>query len=129
MRFIETTHEAVGEELYSDYPTKWWFDTERPLPLSEQTDTQKFRAVETEPDKDPNNFVKHEKLYNLFNDQAEYYHVCQDCYLTFRSIQWCGYTKMNNWKQKSGKDLEYHTLKKGWCEFCDPIFGNGGWQI
>jgi hypothetical protein len=27
----------------------------------------------------------------------------------------------------AGTILKKHEETKGWCEFCDPIFGNGGW--
>lgn len=124
MRFIETTAEAIGEEDYMPAKTKWWLDTEREI-----NEPQKFIAVQTYADKDPNNFVKCINMRNLFTDQAEYYHVCKLCYAVHSRQQWSGSTRMRNWRESSDADLKKHEETKGWCEFCDPIFGNGGWSL
>lgn len=126
MRFVETTPEAIGEEKpYT--PTKWWLDTARPLKPEKDPHNQKFVAVQTEADKDPNNFVKHEKMFLLFNDQAEYYAVCEFCYRAHYNQQWSGSTRNSSWRENSERYLARHVQLKGWCQFCDPIFGNGGW--
>lgn len=65
----------------------------------------------------------------LFTDQAEYYVVCQSCRSTYGHLQWSGNTKSPNWQQESFDQLSLHEAKKGWCEFCDPVFGNGGWSL
>jgi hypothetical protein len=110
----------------SDYPNDgnscWWWDRSRPL-----KGAQLFMAVETSCGKDPNNFIRIEGLEILFTDQAEYYFVCPNCYDLFCSMQWSGSTQMPSWRERSKKDLKAHQILKGWCEFCDPIFGNGGW--
>ena len=121
-RFIKTTARAIGEEESNGY--EWWLDTHRPI-----NEPQKYTAVQAEGGKDPNNFIKHDKLHLLFTDQAEYYVVCGDCHSAYRGMQWSGGTSSYGWKEKSEKYLEKHTTKKGWCEFCDPIFGNGGWSL
>ena len=123
-RFIKTTAEAVGEDADTITKTDWWLDTHRHI-----NEPQKYISVQTEQGKDPNNFVKHDKLHLLFTDQAEYYAVCDDCRSAYMGLQWSGSTSSCGWKEKSEKYLEEHTAKKGWCEFCDQIFGNGGWSL
>jgi len=129
MRFIPTTAEAIGEEPdWSElYPTKWWLDTERPLP---DGDPQKYIAVQTEGDKDPNNFVKVGDMRVLFTDQCEYYFVCNPCFNIHYDQQWSGSTRGSlNWRKEAIEECAQHSNQKGWCEFCDPIFGNGGWYL
>lgn len=125
MRFIKTTAADIGEE--EDYEgsitkTQWWLDKERPI-----KELPGFIAVQTYSDKDPNNFVKCTGMRNLFTDQAEYYHVCSTCYFTHCRDQWSGSTRASNWREHADRSLKKHEETKGWCEFCDPIFGNGGW--
>lgn len=126
-RFIKTTAEEVGEE--PDKPglteTEWWLDTSRPI-----KEKPGYIAVQTYKGKDPNDFVKCEGMQILFNDQAEYYFVCKDCYSIYRSMQWAGSTRGGyGWRERANQRLEKHEHTKGWCEFCDPIFGNGGWSL
>lgn len=122
-RFIKTTPEEVGEEAYDE--SEWWLDTMRPI-----KEKPGYIAVECYKDKDPNDFVKCEDMQLLFTDQAEYYFVCKDCYTTYRNMQWSGGTRGGgNWRERADKGLHKHEETKGWCEFCDPVFGNGGWCI
>jgi hypothetical protein len=114
--------------------TKWWYDTWRPLTVEEQLKTeppgQRYVAVETEADKDPNNYRPIEpEMCLLFTDQAEYYCVCRDCRSVYGSMQWCGSTRNPGWREESEDYRQDHQRRKGWCEFCDPIFGNGGWSL
>lgn len=76
---------------------------------------------------DANNFVRHAKMKLLFTDQAEYYAVCLDCYFAHSDQQWSGSTNQPGWRDRSARYLEKHITNKGWCQFCDPVFGNGGW--
>jgi hypothetical protein len=117
---------SIGEK--QDAETKWWIDTARPLKYPEHPN-HPFMIVQTYADKNANDFVKHEKMRLLFNDYAEYYAVCQDCYFTYSDMQWAGSTNDPDWRNKSARYLEKHLKIKGWCEFCDPVFGNGGWYI
>lgn len=123
-RFIKTTAEVVGEGTDIDLGTEWWLDTMRPI-----KDKPGYIAVECYKGKDPNDFVKCEGMQILFTDQAEYYFVCKECYSIYRSMQWSGSTRSAGWRERSKQRLEKHESKKGWCEFCDPIFGNGGWSL
>lgn len=114
--------------------TKWWYDTWRPLTVDEQFKTeppgQRYVAVETYADKNPNNYRHIEpEMCLLFTDQAEYYVVCRDCRSVYGSMQWSGGTRNPNWRQDSEDDRQLHQRTKGWCQFCDPIFGNGGWSL
>lgn len=112
----------------NDGETWWWWDTGRPLEPGEKFIGKPFIAVQTYCDRDPNNHVHVEGLRLLFTDQAEYYAVCPNCYSTFAHMQWSGSTRAHgNWREMARLFLEEHQAKKGWCEFCDPIFGNGGW--
>jgi hypothetical protein len=115
---------VIGEEKDDD--TKWWLDTARPLKNPEYPDYP-FIVVQTEADKDANNFVRHAKMKLLFTDQAEYYAVCLDCYFAHSDQQWSGSTNQPGWRDRSARYLEKHITNKGWCQFCDPVFGNGGW--
>jgi len=128
MRFIRTTHDVVGEEPIEGFETQWWLDTARPL--ADPTDPQKYVAVETQYDEDPNNFVPVTDMRLLFTDQEEYYAVCEECHEIYSNYQWSGSTRADaNWRQRADEYLKDHQQKKGWCEFCDPIFGNGGWTL
>lgn len=110
-------------EYPDDGATCWYWDTERPLP----NDAQPFVAVQCYCAKDPNEFVRVEHLRLLFTDQQEYYAVCADCYESYRDMQWSGSTQGHNWRNHSARFLKNHQGGKGWCEFCDPVFGIGGW--
>lgn len=115
-----------SEFFSNDGKTKWWFDLKRPLPINFKNP---FIAVQCYADKDPNNFVFVENLRLLFTDQAEYYAVCPNCYSIYARLQWSGSTHNSGWRIHSQAYLEKHQKEKGWCEFCDPIFGNGGWRL
>lgn len=105
--------------------TIWWHDRHRPIDGS----NVEFIKVQTYDDRDANDYVRHDSLCLLFTDQAEYYAVCPHCRSLYSEMQWSGSTRMHNWRQRSQEYLEDHTNQKGWCEFCDPVFGNGGWSI
>lgn len=122
-RFIKTTAEEVGEGTYEG--SEWWLDTARPI-----KEKPGYIAVECYKGKDPNDFVKHENMQILFTDQAEYYFVCQSCRSIYGSMQWSGSTRGGSgWRERANDRLKKHEESKGWCEFCDPIFGNGGWSL
>lgn len=106
--------------------TCWYWDTERRLTLK---DDHPFVAKQCYTDRNPNDFIRHSEMALLFNDQAEYYAVCLDCKAIYGGMQWAGSTRAPNWQKDSAEYLEEHIEKKGWCEFCDPIFGNGGWTL
>lgn len=113
-------------EFPNDGETCWYWDTARP---AKEGDELPFTAVQVYCDNDPNKFVKIEgDMRLLFTDQAEYYAVCPDCHFIYRHMQWSGSTRNRNWRQDSQAYLEQHQNQKGWCEFCDPIFGSGGWR-
>lgn len=76
-----------------------------------------------------NDFVPIEDLRLLFTDEAEYFAVCQHCYFVYCNMQWSGSTPSPGWRKQSQNYLKKHQRDKGWCEFCDPIFGNGGWLL
>jgi hypothetical protein len=103
--------------------TCWYWDTKRPLERS----AQPYIAVQCYCDRDPNQYVPIDDLRLLFTDQAEYYAVCPNCYYAYRHMQWSGSTHSSGWRSQSQRYLKEHQEVKGWCEFCDPIFGNGGW--
>lgn len=122
-RFIKTTPAIIGEGTYDG--SEWWLDTARPI-----NEEPGYVAVECYKDKDPNDFVKCESMQLLFTDQAEYYFVCRDCKSIYGNMQWSGSTRaLSGWREMAQYNLEKHENAKGWCEFCDPIFGNGGWSI
>jgi hypothetical protein len=53
----------------------------------------------------------------FWQDQAEYYFVCDDCYLAFKHLQWTGSASVDNWK--AHRRWVYRKLKKGQlCQFC-----------
>jgi hypothetical protein len=121
-------------ENRNDFPndgkTCWYWDTFRITPHLRGDGLDDYIAVQCYCDRDPNQYVPiiAEKMHLLFTDQAEYYCVCGRCYATYRHMQWSGSTFNPNWRAESEEYLEYHQTKKRWCEFCDPIFGNGGWR-
>lgn len=131
-RFRKIAAEDIGEEFSQYYD--WWMDTLRPLPINEyrkgKDASLQFMAVEAEKGKDPNNFVPCTNMGLLFNDAAEYYFVCRDCRSIYSSYQWSGHTKaVGGWRERSERELKKHEETKGWCQFCDSVFGNGGWSI
>lgn len=91
-------------------------------------DTKQDKYYVMYPGKDPNQAVIHQKMSLIFTDQAEYYAVCPSCRSRFGHMQWSGFTRNPGWRQESAEYLKEHIEKRGWCEFCDPIFGNGGWR-
>ena len=117
MRFVLIND---NPEFPDDGKTCWYWDTNRPL-------EKDYVAVECYCDKDPNQFVYFENLRILYTDQAEYCFVCSSCYFAFSHMQWSGSTHSPGWREISQRELKIHQKYKGWCEFCDPIFGNGGW--
>lgn len=127
-RFVLMEHPPKGE---ADPETKWWQDTWRPLSEKDELEAgYRYMAVQTYSDKDPNNYrpVTGE-MRLLFTDQCEYYVVCPDCYYAYSDMQWPGSTRSHrrDWREEAERDRKDHHRLKGWCEFCDPIFGNGGW--
>ncbi|MEM9846282.1 MAG: hypothetical protein AAF847_00230 [Bacteroidota bacterium] len=119
-----------GEVETSEYGTKtqWWYDTARPI--QDDIEGQPYVMVERYQGEDPNDFIKCENMTLLFTDHAEYYAVCQECHSMHMHQQWSGSTnRISNWREEANEYLEEHEEKKGWCEFCDPIFGNGGWRL
>lgn len=124
-RFIRIEDPSVIEESNSKSGT-WWYDTARPFTEGDQP----YMAIEVRPDKNPNDFVKCVDMKLVFQDQAEYYAVCGNCYSIYCETQWSGSTRGGlGWRERANKYLERHQKLKGWCEFCDPIFGNGGWRL
>ena len=121
MRFIFIEGDS---EFPNDGETCWYWDTKRPLKLK---DGQPFIAVQCYCGIDPNDFVPIEGLRLLFTDQAEYYAVCSSCHFVYKYMQWSGSTRSPGWREQSQQYLEEHQRERGWCEFCDPVFGNGGW--
>ena len=112
------------EELKADERACWYWDTERPLRGSDP-----YVAKQCYKDRDPNKFVRYEMMALLFTDQCEYFAVCQNCRSTYSHLQWSGHTKNPSWLQHSAEYLQKHQQEKGWCEFCDPAFGSGGWRL
>lgn len=126
-RFIKVTAETVDEE--PDRPgsteTEWWLDLHRPI-----KEAPGFIGVQTYKGQDPNDFALCYEMRIIFNDQAEYYFVCKNCFYDYKDMQFTGSTKASpGWRDRAQKRLQEHESKKGWCEFCDPIFGNGGWTL
>ena len=119
MRFVLIEND---EEYANDGETCWYWDTKRPL-----EGKQPFVTVQCYCDRDPNQFVPVDDLRLLFTDQAEYYAVCPTCYYAYAHMQWSGSTCIPEWREQSQKYLQKHQREKCWCEFCDPVFGNGGW--
>lgn len=115
---------AFPESLENEGPTCWYWDTARPLAVGDQP----YMAVEVEIGKNPEQFIKCENMRLLFTDQAEYYAVCWRCYQIHSHQQWSGSTRSGpKWREHAYAYLAQHETEKGWCQFCDPIFGNGGW--
>lgn len=86
-----------------------------------------YTAVQAYCNKNPNDFTPIANMRLLFTDQAEYYAVCPDCHSAYSHMQWSGSTRNRNWREDSQAYLEKHQNQKGWCEFCDPVLGHGGW--
>lgn len=124
MRFLLMPAPPEGHEPEDD--TRWWYDTRRPL----EDPAQPFMAVQTEGDKDANDYRHVSDMRLLFNDAAEYYAVCADCRSVYGGMQWAGSTRGGHgWRGRAADFLEKHASEKGWCQFCDPVFGNGGWRL
>lgn len=119
LRFIQIVNDSRFPE---DDDTVWWWDMNR-----KAEGDQPYIAVQTYKDKNPNDFVRVRPMYILFTDQAEYCAVCENCYYQYRHMQWSGSTQAPGWEQRSQEYLVDHQNTKGWCQFCDPVFGNGGW--
>ncbi len=110
----------------NDGKTCWWWDTTRPYIGKDSIGP--YIAVQTYVSKDPNQFIYIDGLRILFQDQAEYYFVCPSCYSANSRLQWSGSTHGGHgWRERAEAELAKWQNQKGWCEFCDPIFGNGGW--
>lgn len=123
MRFeLITNHPAFPN---TDEDTRWYWDTARPL----SGETEPYVAVQVYRDKDPNAFTPVTGMRLLFTDHAEYYAVCPDCHSVYRHLQWSGSTRNRNWREESEAYLSEHQQTKGWCEFCDPVLGHGGWRL
>jgi hypothetical protein len=107
----------------NDGETCWYWDTARP-----QSEGLPYIAVQAYCNKDPNAFTPVQNMRLLFTDQAEYYAVCPECHSAYRHMQWSGSTRNRGWRESSQAYLDEHQTQKGWCEFCDPVFGGGGWR-
>lgn len=112
-------------EFPNDGETCWYWDTNRP---AKKGDLLPYTAVQVYCGKNPNDFTPVTGMRLLFTDQAEYYAVCPDCHSAYSHMQWSGSTRNRNWREQSQAYLEQHQNQKGWCEFCDPILGHGGWH-
>lgn len=125
-RFVQIENNA---QYPADDETTWWWDTARPWKDAAK-DGQPYIAVQMYRDKDPNTYRPiHEAMHLLFTDQTEYYVVCQPCFQIYRRQQWSGTTQGGrNWQEAAEAARVQHQREKGWCEFCDPIFGNRGWR-
>jgi len=116
-------------EFPNDGETCWYWDLARITPHLAGDGLQDYVAVQCYCNRDPNNYIRTtEKMALLYTDQAEYYAVCQSCARKYHHLQWSGSTFNRDWRERSHEYLKYHEKEKGWCEFCDPIFGNGGWR-
>jgi len=122
-RFVEM--KTPPKDGYATEDTKWWYDTDRPLSDPEQP----YMAVQTYADKDANDYRRIDGLKLLFTDPCEYYFVCPACRAAHARQQWSGSTRGRpGWEERAEKALAKHQQTKGWCEFCDSVFGNGGWS-
>lgn len=126
MRFIRIQdHDKYPE----DGGSVWYWDTGRPTPHLEGDGLDDYVAVQVRKGKDPNRkVVYHNNLRLLFEDGTKYFAVCMPCYYGFAFGQWKGTGIDSEWRDKSGRYLKYHQDVNGWCEFCDPVFGTGGWK-
>lgn len=115
------------QEYENDTDTHWYYDLNRPRDDYEQP----YVLVQVRFGQDPNDFQPVEgQMYLLFTDQCEYCAVCPTCYHAHQHQQWSGSTRgSSDWKRQAENYLEDHQKRKGWCEFCDEIFGNGGWAL
>jgi hypothetical protein len=65
----------------------------------------------------------------LFQDEAEWYFVCETCLEEFHDMQWAGSTKgLPGWRQAAIIELEHARIRRDPCQFCGKG-GNGGWMI
>lgn len=56
-----------------------------------------------------------------WQDEAEYYFVCDDCFSAFSHLQWSGNTRVYNWphfRAKVYRDLERRIKLGSLCEWC-----------
>jgi len=127
-RFIRMGCPPKGEEPDADYT--WWLDRWRPLDRDGMEETGcTCVPTQVEASKDPNDYRPiTDGMELLFTDQAEWSIVCPYCYAAYNRMQWSGSTKgESGWRERAEQERLNHERIKGWCEFCDPIFGNGGW--
>lgn len=65
----------------------------------------------------------------LFQDQAEWYTVCDECYADFVDMQWAGSTRgTKGWREAANAELARAIIENRPCELCGPK-GNGGWML
>ncbi len=118
-------------EFSTDEETCWYWDTERMVAEEKREKPDwPWIAIQCYRKKDPNQFIRipADQFRILFTDQAEYYFVCSSCYAAYSRMQWSGSTHgVCGWMEWAEEYKENHAHKKGWCEFCDPAFGSGGW--
>ena len=61
-----------------------------------------------------------------YQDRAEYYFICEDCYRVHCGKQFSGSTKApRGWRERAAEDLKEWEENVGGCQFCGPR-GNGG---
>jgi hypothetical protein len=63
----------------------------------------------------------------IWQDQAEYYFVCEKCFAANAYKQWSGSTRVRNWDRQRARVMA-EAVRLGdnaECEFCGPN-GNGG---
>ena len=116
-----------------EYPisetTRWYWDTGRPIIHQSGDGFNDYLAVQVRADRDPNRQVVYQRdLRILYRDANEYYFVCVPCFYGYVNLQWTGRGADPYWLDKSNEALREHQKINGWCEFCDPVFGNGGWK-
>lgn len=125
-RFIPI--ETFPPDITPDSKTVWWWDTQRPEPEGDEPGYP-FIAVQTYIGKNPNEAIIFQELFILFTDPLEYYFVCGSCYDTHSHQQWSGSSRgPANFQEVAHRFLEKWLKLKGWCQFCDEVFGNGGWR-
>ena len=62
----------------------------------------------------------------IWQDQAEYYFVCDHCYTANRNTQWSGSTSVKDWpRHRAYVEARAARMSDNDCEFCGPD-GNGG---
>jgi len=53
----------------------------------------------------------------FWQDQAEYYFICDDCYMNFKHLQWSGSIRVDDWPAYQRR--VYRELEKGQlCQWC-----------